>query len=110
MDVHPHGTRVATAGSDHKVKIWNMLPVTDVQQELSAVMPKLLATLADHYAPVNVARFSRSGKHLATGAAQMHPHDSEPRLLAAGNSQAQRTICTRSHQSIYYGCMHVGTL
>lgn len=67
VDVHPHGTRVATAGSDHKVKIWNMLPVTDVQQELNAAVPKLLATLADHYAPVNVARFSRSGKYLATG-------------------------------------------
>lgn len=54
-----------------QVKIWNLLPVVDVQQELNPVMPKLLATLADHYAPVNVAHFSRDGKRLASGAAQL---------------------------------------
>lgn len=68
VDVHPQGGRFATAGSDHRVKIWNMLPVTDVTQELNGAVPKLLATLADHFSPVNVARFSRSGKFLASGA------------------------------------------
>ena len=66
--MHPNGTRFATAGSDHKVKVWNLLPVLDVQQELTAGTPKLLATLADHFGPVNVARFSHDGRFLASGA------------------------------------------
>ncbi len=66
--MHPHGTRFATAGSDHKVKVWNLLPVLDVEQELSSDTPKLLATLADHFGPVNVARFSHNGRFLASGA------------------------------------------
>lgn len=68
VDVHPAGTRLATAGKDLKVKIWNLLPVVDVQQELNPVVPKLLTTLADHYGDVNIARFSRDGKRLASGA------------------------------------------
>ena len=67
VDVHPHGTRFATAGSDHKVKVWNLLPVLNVHQELSSDTPKLLATLADHFGPVNVARFSHNGRFLASG-------------------------------------------
>ena len=66
--MHPHGTRFATAGSDHKVKVWNLLPVLDVKHELSGDTPKLLATLADHFGPVNVARFSHNGRFLASGA------------------------------------------
>jgi hypothetical protein len=50
-----------------QVKIWNLLPVVDVQQEVNPVTPKLLATLADHYSPVNIARFSRDGRRLASG-------------------------------------------
>ncbi len=57
-----------TAGSDHKAKIWNLLPVLEAQQEGARDCPRLLATLADHFAPVNCARFSRSGRFLATGA------------------------------------------
>ena len=68
FSIDVHGTRFATAGSDHKVKVWNLLPVLDVQQELSAGAPKLLATLADHFGPVNVARFSHDGRFLASGA------------------------------------------
>lgn len=37
------------------------------QQEENKQCPRLLATLTDHYGPVNVARFSRSGRLLATG-------------------------------------------
>jgi WD40 repeat protein len=54
-----------------QVKIWNLLPVVDVQQEVNPVTPKLLATLADHYSPVNIARFSRDGRRLASGATCM---------------------------------------
>ena len=67
IDVHPGGTRFVTAGSDHKAKVWNLLPVLEVRQELARDCPRLLATLADHFAPVNVARFSRGGRLLATG-------------------------------------------
>lgn len=65
--MHPGGTRFVTAGSDHKAKVWNLLPVLEVQQEVAKECPRLLATLANHFAPVNVARFSRGGRLLATG-------------------------------------------
>ena len=68
IDVHPGGTRFVTAASDHKVKIWNLLPVLEAQQEARKDCPRLLATLADHFGPVNIARFSQAGRHLATGA------------------------------------------
>lgn len=65
--MHPSGTRFATAGSDHKVKIWNLLPVADARQELQKDTPRLLATLSDHFSPVNIARFSHNGRFLASG-------------------------------------------
>ncbi|CAL8463095.1 g2629 [Coccomyxa elongata] len=67
IDVHPAGTRFVTAGSDHKAKVWNLLPVLEVLQEQDEQCQRLLATLTDHYGPVNVARFSKSGSLLATG-------------------------------------------
>ncbi|BDA47922.1 Protein HIRA [Coccomyxa sp. Obi] len=67
IDVHPAGSRFVTAGSDHKAKVWNLLPVLEVLQEQDEQCPRLLATLTDHYGPVNVARFSKSGSLLATG-------------------------------------------
>ena len=56
IDAHPKGGKVVTAGSDTKVKVWNLLPVLDVRAELNEECPKLLATLNEHCAPVNVAR------------------------------------------------------
>jgi protein HIRA/HIR1 len=67
IDVHPSGSRFVTTGFDHKSKIWNMLPVLDAEQEANRMAPRLLATLAEHFAPVNVARFSRCGRLLASG-------------------------------------------
>lgn len=49
-----------------------MLPVVDVKQELDPATPKLLATLADHYSAVNVARFSHNGRFLASGGLLRH--------------------------------------
>ncbi|KAK9830498.1 hypothetical protein WJX72_012086 [[Myrmecia] bisecta] len=66
-DIHPQGTRFATAGNDQKVKIWNLAPVLDPNNENDSACPRLLATLADHFGPVNVARFSHNGRYLATG-------------------------------------------
>lgn len=56
-----------TTGFDHKSKIWNLQPVLDAEQDANKQLPRLLATLAEHFAPVNVARFSKSGRWLATG-------------------------------------------
>lgn len=67
VHVHPDGGRFATGGIDNKVKVWNMAAAVDARQEENANVPKLLATLADHAAPVNVVRFSNSGRLLASG-------------------------------------------
>jgi protein HIRA/HIR1 len=67
IDVHPGGTRFATAGSDHKVKLWSLLPLLDARFDADAEGTRLLATLTDHHAPVNVVRFSRGGRQLASG-------------------------------------------
>ena len=66
LDIHPNGSRLATSGSDHKVKIWRLAAVLNVKAEASSKTSRLLATLADHGGPVNVIRFSHSGEFLAT--------------------------------------------
>ena len=67
VDVCTDGARFATAGGDHKVKIWALGPVLHASVEASTSAPRLLATLADHFGPVNAVRFSSSGRRLATG-------------------------------------------
>ena len=59
IHVHPDGTRFVTAGFDNKTKVWNLLPALNPLQEGTQGTPRLLATLTDHFAAVNVARFSR---------------------------------------------------
>lgn len=59
IDVHPDGTRFVTAGANNQTKIWNLAAALDPKQECDKSVHKLLATLADHFASVNVARFSR---------------------------------------------------
>lgn len=61
IHVHPDGTRFVTAGFDNKTKVWNLVPALNPLQEGARGTPKLLATLTDHFAAVNVARFSRCG-------------------------------------------------
>ncbi|KAK9842260.1 hypothetical protein WJX81_003301 [Elliptochloris bilobata] len=67
IDVHPGGTRFATAGSDHKVKVWSLLPLLDARLDGDIDCARLLATLSDHHAPVNAVRFSHDGRLLASG-------------------------------------------
>lgn len=67
VDVHPSGSRLATSGSDHKVKIWSLATILSANAEANKSSHKLLATLADHGGPVNVTRFSHSGRFLASG-------------------------------------------
>ena len=67
IDVDPGGTRFATAGSDHHVKVWSLLPLLDARLDGATECSALLATLGDHTAPVNVVRFSPAGQQLASG-------------------------------------------
>jgi len=67
VDIDSSGQRLATTASDNKIRIWNMGPILDPQKELDPSVPKLLATLTDHFEPVNVARFSPDGRFIASG-------------------------------------------
>ena len=67
LDIHPDGSRLATAGGDRKVKVWNMAPVRDAAMEADESVPKLLATLVIHVGAVNCVRFNRSGRFIASG-------------------------------------------
>jgi protein HIRA/HIR1 len=67
LDISANGERFATAGEDHKVRIWALRPVLDEAAEANASQPRLLATLEEHAAPVNACRFSPDGLRLATG-------------------------------------------
>jgi protein HIRA/HIR1 len=67
IDVHPSGKRFVTAGADQKVKVWNLVAAIDAHTESDNSVPRLLASLTDHFAPVNVARFAANGRFLASG-------------------------------------------
>ncbi|GMG98458.1 hypothetical protein Nepgr_000298 [Nepenthes gracilis] len=66
IDVQPGGLRFATGGGDQKVRIWNIKSVgRDFQQDDS--VPRLLATLRDHFGSVNCVRWAKHGRHIASG-------------------------------------------
>ncbi|KDN43186.1 WD40 repeat-like protein [Tilletiaria anomala UBC 951] len=67
VHVHPDGTRLATAGLDMKIKIWNTEPILNPDWEEDRKKHKLLATLARHTGSVLVVRWSNSGRYLASG-------------------------------------------
>ena len=67
VDVHPDGTRFATAGQDGTIKIWALAPVLDKASEQDESVPRLLATLSGHEGAVNCARWSPDGRFLASG-------------------------------------------
>ncbi|KAF5838057.1 WD40-repeat-containing domain protein [Dunaliella salina] len=67
VDIDSTGQRLATAANDNKVRIWAMGPILDARKEEDPNVPKLLATLTDHFEPVNVARFSPKGNLIASG-------------------------------------------
>ncbi|KAL2511099.1 histone chaperone HIRA [Abeliophyllum distichum] len=66
VDIQPGALRFATGGGDHKVRIWNM---KCVGRELQAddSIPKLLATLHDHFGSVNCVRWAKHGRYIASG-------------------------------------------
>ncbi|KAK8853078.1 hypothetical protein IAR55_003779 [Kwoniella newhampshirensis] len=67
ISVHPDGTRLATGGLDHKVKIWSTLPILDPEADKDEQNPKLLCTMAAHTGPVLSVRWAHHGRFLATG-------------------------------------------
>ncbi|EFJ23133.1 hypothetical protein SELMODRAFT_267866 [Selaginella moellendorffii] len=66
VDFQPSGQRCATAGGDHKVRIWNTRPLMK-EGEADRGGEKLLATLCDHFGSVNCVRWSKSGLYVASG-------------------------------------------
>jgi WD40 repeat protein len=68
LDFQPNSFRLATAGGDCAIKIWNAElllrkeKVTDAMQDES-----LLATLTNHTKSVNIVRWSKDGEYLASG-------------------------------------------
>ena len=67
VDCHPDGTRMATAGGDQKVKLWNLKALKNREVEADPNVPRVLATLSDHFNTVNCVRFSKNGRFLASG-------------------------------------------
>ena len=75
MDFQPHSYRLATAGGDCKVKIWNTelflakKEIRDDDEKVKADMKEnsLLATLCNHTKSVNIVRWSQDGSFLASG-------------------------------------------
>ena len=68
VDVHPDAFRFATAGNDHRIKLWSLRPCIDEAAENDPVAhPRLLATLSGHEGSVNCVRWSPNGRLLASG-------------------------------------------
>ncbi|CAM6104964.1 unnamed protein product [Calypogeia fissa] len=65
LDIQPDGSRFATAGGDHKVRIWSMAALQNLDDGIS--QPRLLATLRDHFGSVNCVRWSQGGHLVASG-------------------------------------------
>lgn len=68
IDVHPEGSKLLTGGFDKVVRVWSTRPILSPALEADEAVPRLLATLTEHEQPVNIARFSRRGGLIASGA------------------------------------------
>ncbi|KAI5062273.1 hypothetical protein GOP47_0022812 [Adiantum capillus-veneris] len=67
IDIQPTGHRFATAGGDHKVRIWDMKYLSRVEADTGSAPLHLLATLRDHFGSVNCVRWSKQGRLIASG-------------------------------------------
>lgn len=76
VHVHPDGSRFATGGSDHRVRIWSMEPFRSPAAAVAVAAPsaaehpaenvRLLANLAQHSGSVLCVRWSHGGRYLAS--------------------------------------------
>lgn len=66
IDFQPFGGRLATAGGDCTVKLWNTESIVS-QQSKELVSDSLLATLSTHSKSVNVVKWSPDSRFLASG-------------------------------------------
>ena len=66
IDFQPFGGRLATAGGDCTVKLWNTEAIMS-QQSKESVSDSLLATLSSHSKSVNVVKWSPDSRFLASG-------------------------------------------
>ncbi|VFQ87127.1 unnamed protein product [Cuscuta campestris] len=66
IDIQPGSLRFATGGGDHKVRIWNM-KCAGRDLEADETIPKILATLRDHFGSVNCVRWAKHGRYVASG-------------------------------------------
>jgi WD40 repeat protein len=62
IDFQPFGGRLATAGGDCTVKLWNTENI--LSQSYESVNDSLLATLSTHSKSVNVVKWSPDGRYL----------------------------------------------
>ena len=92
VDCHPDGTRMATAGGDQKVKVWNLASIKDRSVEGDPNVPQILATLSEHFNTVNCVRFSKNGQFLASGSTDtnvfLYEKRAGPGRAAFGSSDA----------------------
>lgn len=77
VHVHPDGSRFATGGSDHRIRIWSMEPFRSPAAAVAAAAPtaaaehptesvQLLANLPQHTGSVLCVRWSHGGRYLAS--------------------------------------------
>ncbi len=67
VDIDTSGERLATCGSDNKIRIWSLRPIASEAAELDSSMPRQLAALGESTTPVNCVRFAPAGQLLAAG-------------------------------------------
>jgi protein HIRA/HIR1 len=67
IDFQPGGPRLATGGHDSAVKLWNVEAFLNPGQGGAGTGDSLLATLSNHTKSVNIVRWSKDGKFLASG-------------------------------------------
>ncbi|KAG0051915.1 HIR complex subunit [Gryganskiella cystojenkinii] len=72
LHVHPDGTRLVTGAQDAKVKIWNLEPILNADEDQDAEAKRHLCTLSLHNGAVLCVKWSNGeGKYLATGSDDM---------------------------------------
>ncbi|KAI7832276.1 WD40-repeat-containing domain protein [Gamsiella multidivaricata] len=72
LHVHPDGTRLATGAQDAKVKIWNLAPIIDAEEDQDPDARRHLCTMSLHNGAVLCVKWSNGeGKYLATGSDDM---------------------------------------